>query len=261
MMNEIMKAGGDSYERYEELLLRKSALRKECFLLEQEYTRVFGEDILTLYRLQIECAKKKKTIEFCQKAVNRGDDPDEKELRAFILNETRELREHFQRLSEDYENAKSTGQVTEAELAKIRKIYRRQAKLLHPDLHPEVTGSEELCELWNRISVAYACNDLKELEELEVLVASALAENKGEQWKIEIPDIEEKIRGLEAEIAKIMDTDPYQFKFLLEDPAAVQEKKDALREQTGNYRDYSAKLDEILSDVLPAGMIVFWGGD
>lgn len=260
-MNEMIKAGDASHNRYVELLLRKSALRKECFLLEQEYTRAFGEDILALYRLQIECAKKKKTIEYCQKAVNRGEEPDEKELQAFILKETKDLREHFRSLSEDYENAKSSGQVTEVELTRIRKIYRRQAKLLHPDLHPEVAKSEELCELWNRIAAAYACNDLKELEELEVLVASALAENEADQWKIEIPNIEEKIRELEAEITKIMDTDPYQYKFLLEDDEAVKEKKNALWVEIESYKEYESRLDEMLTDVLPTGMIVFWGND
>ena len=137
-MSEIIRINNAPYNKYEELLLRKSALRKECFQLEQEYTRVFGEDILTLFRLQIECAKKKKTIEFCQKAVNRGEEPDEHDLQEFILQETLELREHFQKLSDDYEFAKNTGEITEAELTKIRRIYRTQAKLLHPDLHPEV---------------------------------------------------------------------------------------------------------------------------
>ena len=174
------------------------------------------------------------------------------------MQETLELREHFQKLSDDYEFAKNTGEITEAELTKIRRIYRTQAKLLHPDLHPEVAESEELRELWYRVSTAYACNDLKELEELEVLVAAALAANSGDQWKIDIPDIEEKIRALEEEITKIMDTDPYQYKFMLNDPVAVQEKKDALRCQMDNFREYAEKLDQILSEVLPEGMIVIW---
>ena len=47
-MSEIIRVHGVQYERYEELLLRKSALRKECFQLEREYTRVFGEDTVSL---------------------------------------------------------------------------------------------------------------------------------------------------------------------------------------------------------------------
>lgn len=260
-MSEMIHVKSDSYELYEELLLRRAALRKECFLLEKEYTRVFGEAILALYRLQIECAKKKKTIEFCRMALNRGEEPDEGDLQEFILQETRALQEHFEKMSEEYETAKKATKITEADLSKIRQIYRRTAKLLHPDLHPEVAESEELKDLWNQISAAYACNDLKELEDLEVLVAAAIANHSGEEWKVEVPDAEARIIALEAEISGIIDTDPYQYKFLLEDPAAVQDKKNDLQGKIGEYRDYSEKLDEILASVLPEGMIVIWDAE
>ena len=260
-MSEIVNMNKSAYDRYEELLLRKSALKKECFQLEQEYTRLFGEAILKLYRLQIECAKKKKTIEFCQAAVNRGEEPDERKLQEFILKETRELQEHFRKMSEEYEVAKSAVKITEADLAKIRKIYRRTVKLLHPDIHPEVAESEDLKDLWNRVSVAYACNDLKELEELEVLVAAALADRSGEEWKVEVPDLDARISSLEGEIEKITGTDPYQYKFLFDDPEAVEEKKRTLQGQIGEYTSYAAKLDEILASVLPEGMIVVWDAE
>ena len=257
-MSEIMNVNSNGYDRYEELLLKRAALRKECFQLEKEYTRIFGEAILALYRLQIECAKKKKTIEFCRMALNRGEEPDEGELQEFIRQETRELQEHFQKMSEEYEVAKSGVKISEADLAEIRKIYRRTVKLLHPDLHPEVAESEELKDLWNQVSAAYACNDLKELEELEVLVAAALADHDGEEWKVEVPDLETRISSLEAEIAGITERDPYQYKFLLQDPLAVEDKQKDLQGKIGEYEDYAAKLDEILASMLPEGMIVVW---
>lgn len=260
-MSEIINGKNSGYDRYEELLLKRAALRKECFQLEQAYTREFGEAILALYKLQIECAKKKKTIEFCQTALNRGEEPEEAELQEFILQETRELREHFEKLSEEYNTAKSAVKITEADVAKIRQIYRRTAKLLHPDLHPEVAESEELQDLWNQVSAAYACNDLKELEELEVMVAAALADHDGEEWKVEVPDLDARISSLEAEIEGITGRDPYQYKFLLEDPIAVADKKKDLQGKIGEYEAYAAKLDEILASVLPEGMIVIWDAE
>ncbi len=260
-MGELMKADRGDYGRYEELLLKKSALRKECFQLEQEYIRVFGEKILRLNKLQIECAKKKKTIEFCQRAVNRGEEPDETALQDFIRQETRELQEHFRQMAEEYEAAKECTQISEAELSKIRKIYRRTAKLLHPDLHPEVAQSDELRDLWNRVSLAYACNDLKELEELEVLVAAALADHDGEGWRVEVPDLEARIASLESEIQGIKEKDPYQYKFLLEDPLAVVEKQQDLQGKISEYEAYAAKLDELLAAVLPDGMMIVWDGE
>ena len=257
-MSEIINTGDSAYDRYEELLMRKSALAKECLHLEQEFTRMFGEAILALCRLQIECARKKKTIEFCQASLNRGVEPDEAALQEFIQQETRDMQSHFRQMAAEYESVKEVGMISEADLLKIRKIYRRTAKLLHPDLHPEIAESEELQELWNRVSVAYACNDLKELEELEVLAAAALADRDGVEWKVEVPDLEDRIAELEKEIAGIMDRDPYQYKFLLQDPAAVEEKRRSLSEETELYRDYSARLDQRLAEVLPPGMIIIW---
>lgn len=257
-MNEMINTNNVAYERYEELLLRRAALRKECFLLEKEYIRVFGEAILKLHRLQIECARKKKTIEFCRQALNRGEKTDENALREFIRQETLGLQEHYRKMSEEYEDVKNAENVSEADMAKIRKIYRRIVKLLHPDLHPEVKESRELQDLWNQVSAAYACNDLKELEELEILVAAALADHGGDEWKIEIQDLADRIVALEDEIAKIMTTEPYQYKFLLNDPEAMMEKKISLQGKIEEYETYTEKLDEILASIIPEGMNIRW---
>ena len=108
-MSEMINVNPSGYSRYEELLLRKAMLRKECVHLENEYTRIFGEAILKLFRLKIECAKKKKTIEFCQRALNRGEEPDEAGLQDFIRQETREMQEHLQQMADEYESAKQVG--------------------------------------------------------------------------------------------------------------------------------------------------------
>ena len=65
-MSELSRANDASLDRYEKLLLLKNDLKKECFQLEQEYTREFGKEVLEIFHLQIECARKVKTIEFCQ---------------------------------------------------------------------------------------------------------------------------------------------------------------------------------------------------
>ena len=245
-MSEIMRVNSASFDRYEELLLRKNDLRKECFQLEQEYIRVFGEDILAVFHAQVECAR-----------INQGKDPDTAELQDFVEKETKELQDHFAKMTEEYKAAKDTGTVTEAELMEIRKIYRKLAKRMHPDIHPELADSEKILELWNQISVAYTCNDLKEMKELEVLVVSALKED-GSDVAVEIPDLEEKIASLEKEIEKITTTDPWRYQFLLNDPEAVKEKKEALQEELKKYQEHSAQLDKMLEEILPDGTVIFW---
>ena len=77
-------------------------------------------------------------------------------------------------------------------------------------------------------------------------------------YNTDIPDLEDRIAKVEAEIKEIMDKDPYQYKFLLNDPVAIQTKKKALAEEKQNYNDYSAALDEKLESILPEGTIIFW---
>ena len=96
---------------------------------------------------------------------------------------------------------------------------------------------------------------------LFLLAAAALADRGGTEWKVEVPDLEEKIAALEEEIAMITDTNPYQYKFLLDDPEAVSEKADAMQEEIRQYREYDAKLDEMLAAVLPPGTFIVWDGE
>lgn len=88
-------------------------------------------------------------------------------------------------------------------------------KQIHPNINPMVADSEELQSLWQRTVIAYNWNDLRLLEELEVLVGKALESVTDGKIEIEIPDIEEKISELEQEIQRIMETDPYQYSFCL----------------------------------------------
>ncbi|SFB11261.1 hypothetical protein SAMN05216249_109118 [Acetitomaculum ruminis DSM 5522] len=121
-----------------------------------------------------------------------------------------------------------------------------------------VEKSETLKELWQRVIVAYNCNDLKLMQETEILIAKALEQTGNETIEIEIPNIDEKIKELEAEIIKIRETDPYQYKFLLEDPEAVEEKKNSLKEEMESYEEYANQLDEILNGLLEKEVSFTW---
>ena len=257
-MNDMIASGEELFAQYEELLLRKNDLKKECFHLQREYVRVFGEAIMAVFRLKLECVKRIKTIEFCQKDLNRGKEPDTEALQSFVIQETQELRDHLQGMKQEYESSQNIGQITEAEAAQIRKLYRRIVKRLHPDTHPEIGTDEQLMDIWNQVTVAYECNDLSTLEELEVMASAALARAGSKAYNTEIPNIEERMEKIKIEIREIMDKDPYQYKFLLNDPEKVQIKKDALEAERKNYEEYCAALDSRLAGILPEGVMIVW---
>lgn len=260
-MSELSHAKDASLDRYEKLLLLKNDLKKECFQLEQEYTREFGKEVLDIFHLQIECARKVKTIEFCQMYLNRGQDPDGEALQQYVQQETQELIDHLHAMQKTYENAKDVTEISEADLKTIKTMYRGIAKQIHPDIHPELAEVEELQDLWNQVNIAYQCNDLEQLKELDLLISVTLAGLSEQKVTLDIPDIEEKIKKLEWEIREIRSKDPYQYKNLFSKPDMVQEKHRELQQQIEEYRQYSEQLDAKLGAILPEGSFLFWSNE
>jgi hypothetical protein len=255
-MTDVIKGHNTSYARYEELINRRDELKKEAFQYHAEYVKVFGDLILELFRKKIECIRKKKTIEYCQAALNHGNNVDQAKLQAYLEKEMADFKAQLDDMVKEHEAALKSTAVTEKDMLEIKRIYHRLVKKIHPDINPAVTGSKELMDLWYRVSVAYSCNSLKNLQELEVLVMQTL--ESADLDDLNIPDIEGKISDLEKEIMEIMETDPYQYKFLLDDSKAVEAKKEDLKKELKTYEDYSMQLDEVLEGLLGRGVKITW---
>jgi len=248
-MSDVVRVKNSSYARYEELLLKRERIRKDGFQYQQAYIREFGELIIALFNEKMECIRKKKTIEYCQAALNRGQVIDTAKLRIFLDKELAAMKDQLGSMVEEYDSARSAESISERDLLKIKKLYRNLAKRMHPDLNPKTAESVELTDLWNRINVAYNCNDLKELEELNVLAQGALERLGADIPKMQIPDIDEKISSLEAEIKRLTEQDPYAYKFILDDPETTAEKKCSLKSEIQSYKDYSMQLDNVIKEM------------
>ena len=257
-MSEMIWLGNAAYDKYVELIRERDRMKKIAFQMNQEYIRTFGELILSVFRKKLECIRKKKMIAFCQAAINRGEVVDQAALQAYLTKEMEEYRKQLDDMIRENENARSGGEITQYELLKIKKIYHRIAKRIHPDIFPKTNEEPVLKELWNRAVAAYECNDLEGLTECEMLVNKALDEMGLDMEISEIPDIEEKIISLKAQIKKICETDPYQYKYLLEDPEAVEAKKESLAEELKSYEDYDRQLEDMLAEIMGNGGVIAW---
>ena len=257
-MDELIKIKNSAYARYEEALLTRDNLQKEAFQYERAYVREFGDMILDIFRKKIECIRKKKTIEYCQAAVNHDRPVDQDQLQEYLRQEMEAFQEQLDAMVEDAEHAKNSKQVSEVDLLMIKRIYHKLVKLVHPDINPLTNETPELAELWQRIQMAYNCNDKKGMQELELLTTTALEQLGVGTLEIEIPDIEEKIAEIEGEIVTIRETDPYQYKYLLEDSKAVDEKKADLARELKSYEEYDNQLDKILEEFMEDGVRFIW---
>ena len=169
-----------------------------------------------------------------------------------------EYNEQLAGMMHNNELCKKSITISNSDVMQIKRIYRRIAKKIHPDIHPGTLDLPVLSELWVEVMDAYDRNDLKALEELEIQINSILRELGDDVPDTEISDIDDKIRSLEAEIEKILSTDPYQYRFLLEDEERVQEYKEELQEELEEYTRYEKQLIEILKKYVAGGAKFTW---
>ena len=246
-MNDVVAVGNAKYDRYKELLLRKDALRKESFQYEIDYVREFGDLINECFEAKILCIEKKKIIAYVQKIINKGDKPNQADIDNFIEETMKDYYAQLKQMLEQNKAAKDSTRISAFTLKKIKNVYYRIAKLIHPDMNPALKDDKTIQDLWNRCVIAYECNNLKDIEEIEVLVNQYLESIDYKGNIVDIPDIDEKIFKLNEEIDDIINNDPYQYKYLLMDIDAVNEKKNNIKIETEDYNNYAKQLDEVIN--------------
>lgn len=244
---ELIKLKNSRYAEYENLLFRRDALRKEGEQFQLEYIKTFGDLMNDVFKKKIECIEKKKKIAFCQAKANKGLDILETELSSYIESTMTEYYEKLEEMISDTQMAKSGVQISVLELRKIKEIYRSLAKLIHPDKRPDLADDEYIKKLWRQIVIAYTYNNLSDLEELKFKTERYLEESGNDSFDIEIPDIEGKIRKVTEEIDSILNTIPYQYRFILESEAETESRIRELEDEWKSYEAYSEQLDEILN--------------
>ena len=250
---DLIKSTDSRYEEYENLLLERDQITKEAGQIWTVYLQLFGKLITDNYEEKLECIKCKKTIAYYQNALNHGGVVDSAAMEKYMEQEMAEYYANLRRMLKENEDANNAGTSTPYEVARAKTLYRRLAKLIHPDINPETDHSKELQELWQRILIAYHHSDVKELSELEVLVRKVLKELGSEDVKVDIPDIEEKIEALKSEIEGIKQTEPYCLRYLVEDEEAAEKKKTELREELETYQKYHKELNEVILKMLQTG--------
>ncbi len=250
---DLIKSSDSKYTEYENLLLERDQLSKEAGQIWTVYLQMFGKLISDNYEEKLECIKCKKTIAYYQTALNQGGAIDAAAMEKYLEQEMAEYYANLRRMLKENEEANGAGTSTPYEVERAKTLYRRLAKLIHPDINPETDHSEELQELWNRTLIAYHHNDVKELAELEVLARKVLKDLGADEVKVDIPDIEEKIDAVRVEIDQIIHSEPYSLRYLVEDEDAAKKKKAELQEELESYQKYHRELNNIILQMLQSG--------
>ena len=241
-MQDLIKVKSLSYQRYEELLLEKEALRKEAESYQIKYNEIFNVLNTNTYEARMECVRKRKIVSYCQSMLDLGSPIDKNELDTFIENAMKEYKDTLNYILNN--DDKTDINKNPDNIKQIKSLYRQLARLIHPDMNSDLKDDKVIQDLWNRTYVAYNCSNLEELEELEVLINKYLESINHEHMEIEIPNVDEKIFNLNREIEKIIHTNPYQYKYIISDENSIKLKKEELQKELEDYKRYSIELNK-----------------
>ena len=143
----------------------------------------------------------------------------------------------------------------ESPVQRLKSLYRKIVKRLHPDAHPNPTEHER--DLLNKATQAYDHGDLDEIERIwdELCGMDAPEENfadteEGRQKLRELlAKLKDRCRMLEEEIHRIKTDFPYRYKPFLEDEEAVAEVRRVLQEKIDMVREMDRKLAEKIEEL------------
>lgn len=230
------------YEEYKKLILRRDRLKKEASSCNVNYYILFGDLITQSFQLQVECISLKKKINYCQNFVNNDKEINEHDLHTYIDSVMQSYNKKLQDLVEDVEISKQAKQISEQEVLEIKHLYYKIAKKIHPDMNPTLFANKKVRELWERTAIAYNCNILSELQDINVLVDELCLENV--DYKIE--KVDSRIKKLKEEIETIINTFPYKYKFILDDQNEIKERREEIQEEIDEYKEYKQNLEKKL---------------
>lgn len=247
-MNNIVVAKDESYDEYKKLLIRKDTVSKDASQCRIAYLKRFGDLIIKSLEMKTKCIEKKKIIAYCQKIINLGGTLNQVEIDRYIDEVMEDYYTKLKKILNEKRSLDYLKPIPESSVRMVKKIYLEIAKKIHPDMNPKLKDNQKVMELWNRAVIAYECNDLNEIKEIRDMVLAYLESIGYEGNDVVIENIEEKIEKLKKEIDRICGSDPYQYKYFLEDDVLCREKEDDLNDEIKEYEEYIAELEKIIAD-------------
>ena len=136
-------------EEYLYLLNRKLRFEKEAKRYEWSYIQTFGEQIEKLLELETECIKYKKLIAIYYRMVNNRERFNRDNA---LIELAFELKPYYDNIEyiKDVKSDKGTP-ISDYQLTKIKKLYKKIVNVLHPDINPSLYENERIMEFSHNI--------------------------------------------------------------------------------------------------------------
>ena len=216
------------------LLLERDELQFViCKNIETEYMLKLGSIEYKAYEAQCAALRLKRKIDLIQAKKNRQE-----KIIISAIEETldEEFAEYQKQLDEQIDKVNAAIKRSKAEVLsdeenkELKKLYRKIAKALHPDINPDV--SEAQVQLFDNAVSAYKSGDLGTLRIISEMVGNNPLPEQHKDAMTQLVEERERLEGLlesiRESIENIKSEYPYTMKDILEDTKKTEQKKQEL---------------------------------
>lgn len=232
-------------QRYQDLLERMPVVEEEkeqllnhlLPMLNARYLQLVGENKMELLNYQLEAFMLRRKMEMIRAAINRGSPVLLEVIETLVNAEVKEQREKLEQEAQRFQQALMLVVVPaldKKDADELKQLYYRLARLLHPDMNPELTDEQR--ELWLQVCEAYREGNLERMRGLMVLaesgqpVVATAVSSSVEELVRRANYLQMVIDSTLAQIEKIKSNFPYTHMDLFEDPAWVAQQNAMIRQ-------------------------------
>ena len=238
------------------LLLERDELQFViCKNIETEYMLKLGSIEYKAYEAQCAALRLKRKIELIQAKKNRQEkvivSAIEETLDSEFAEYQKQLNEQIDKMNDALKRSKAEV-LSDEDNKKLKKLYRKIVKALHPDINPDVSQAQ--VQLFDNAVQAYKNGDLNTLKIIGEMVGNSPLPEQHKDALTQLNEEKERLQNLlkaiRDSIEQIKSKFPYTMKEIIEDEEQTEQKKKELENILSQYNElisiYKAKIKEMI---------------
>jgi len=238
------------------LLLERDELQFViCKNIETEYMLKLGSIEYKAYEAQCLSLRLKRKIELIQVKKNRQEKviipAIEETLDTEFAEYQKQLNEQIDKINDALKRSKAEV-LSDEDNKKLKKLYRKIVKTLHPDINPDVSQAQ--VQLFDNAVSAYKNGDLNTLRIIGEMVGNSPLPEQHKDALTQLSEEKERLqhflKAIRDSIEQIKSEYPYTMKEIIEDEEQTEQKKKELENILSQYNElisiYKAKIEEII---------------
>lgn len=233
---------------------KNEMLSQEENVLTALYLTAVGQKQHRKYCLIVEIKMITHRISLIQSYFNRNEVPDLKAIEKIVEKHFAAYQQKIAAEAKRIAIAKAflkEGFLSEAEVKKLKEVYRLIVKKLHPDINPNL--SEEQKDLFVKTQAAYDLCDLPALNAILLTLDTTASKEIVDpiDLKAQVAKMEENVTMLTEQIAALEKQFPFSYREKLADEAWIDSEQESLDKEISElelekekYADYLVLLEE-----------------